>query len=142
MKFSIARFWREKQAHYRLKATKCKSCGRVNYPPSSICRYCGSGDLEEIFLLNERAKLLTWTIIYSVAEGFEDKRPRIIGLVETLETKARILAPITDILPEELSEGTILEPVLRRINEDGEAGIIHYAIAYRPVIKPVGRKEY
>ncbi len=141
MKFSIARFWREKQAHYRLKATKCKSCGRVNYPPSSICRYCGSRDLEEIFLLNEKAKLLTWTIIYSVPEGFEDKRPRIIGLVETLETKARILAPITDVLPEELSEGTILEPVLRRINEDGEAGIIQYAIAYRPVIKPVGRKE-
>ncbi len=138
MKFSIPRYWRERHSHYRLKAVKCLKCGRINYPPSIICRFCGSRELEEVYLDNEYAKLITWTIIHTVPEGFEDKKPRIIGIVETLETHTRILAPLTDILPEELKEGLILEPVLRRINEDGEAGLIHYSIAYRPVIKRIG----
>ncbi len=141
MQFSIPRFWRERHSHYRLKAVKCKKCGKVNYPPSNVCRYCGSKELEETYLDKEKAKLITWTIIHTVPNGFEEMKPRIIGIVETLESKARILAPITDILPEELKEGMILEPVLRRINEDGEAGIIHYGIAYRPVITQVGREE-
>lgn len=138
MRFSIPRFWRERHSHYRLEAVRCRDCGRINYPPSQVCRYCGSRNVEKVYLDNEYAKLLTWTIIYTVSEGFEDKRPRIIGVVETLRSHARILAPITDVLPEELREGMILEPVLRRINEDREAGLIHYGIAYRPVIKRIG----
>lgn len=138
MQFSIPRFWRERASHYRLKAVKCRKCGRINYPPSSVCRYCGSKDLEEIYLDKEKAKLLTWTIIYTTPIGFEDKKPRIIGIVETVETHVKILAPITDVLPEELKEGILLEPVLRRINQDREEGLIHYGIAYRPVIKTIG----
>ena len=84
---------------------------------------------------SEKARLLTWTIIHVTPYGFEERKPLIIGIVETLETKTRILAPITDVLPEELKKDMILEPVLRRINEDREAGIIHYGIAFRPVLK-------
>ncbi len=135
MRFSIPRYWREKESRYRLKATRCKKCGRVNYPPSKICRYCGSNDTETTYLNNEKAKLITWTIIYTAPYGFEERKPLIIGIVETLETKTRILAPITDVLPEELKKDMLLEPVLRRINEDREAGIIHYGIAFRPVLK-------
>jgi len=136
MRFSIPRYWREIESRYRLKAVKCKSCGLVNYPPSRVCRYCGSRDLEDIYLANEKAKLVTWTIIYTAPYGFEERRPLIIGIVETLETRAKILAPITDVLPEELRKDMIVEPVLRRINEDQDAGLIHYGIAYRPALKP------
>ncbi|MET1159451.1 MAG: Zn-ribbon domain-containing OB-fold protein [Thermoprotei archaeon] len=135
MRYSIPRFWRERHSRYRLKAAKCRDCGKVNYPPSQVCRYCGSRNLEEIYLSNEKAKLLTWTVIYTPPSGFEERKPVIIGIVETHETHTRILAPITDILPHELKEGLILEPVLRRISEDREAGLIHYGIAYRPAIK-------
>lgn len=135
MRFSIPRFWREIESRYRLKAAKCRVCGRVNYPPAGVCRYCGSSDLEYTYLIGEKARLLTWTVIYTAPSGFEEKRPLIIGLVETLESRARILVPVTDVLPEELRKDMILEPVLRRIGEDGEAGLIHYAVAYRPAIK-------
>jgi uncharacterized OB-fold protein len=141
IRFSIPRSWRERRSYYKLRATRCKDCGRVNYPPSNICRYCGSRNVEEIFLDKEYARLITWTIIYTTPVGFEDKRPRILGIVETIDTHTRILAPITDVLPEELREGILLEPILRRINEDEESGLINYAIAYRPVIKTVGGKE-
>lgn len=135
MRSSIPRFWREIGARYRLRATKCSDCNRVNYPPSRVCRYCGSKNVAEIYLDRERAKLLTWTVIYVTPSGFEERRPLIIGIVETLETKAKILTQITDVLPEELRRELVVEPVLRRVNEDGEFGLIHYAIAYRPAIK-------
>ncbi len=135
MRFSVPRFWRERESRYRLKATKCRDCGRVNYPPSKICRYCGSSNTEEIYLDREKARLKTWTTIYVTPYGFEERKPLIIGIVETLDTKTRILSLITDVLPEELEKDMLLEPVLRRINEDREAGIIHYGVAYRPVIK-------
>ncbi len=141
MRFSVPRYWRERLSHYRLMATKCKKCGRINYPPSNVCRYCGSRELETVYLDNEKARLLTWTVIYTVPDGFDEQRPRIIGIVELVNSHVRITAPITDVLPEELKENMLLEPVLRRINEDGAAGLIHYGIAYRPVIKPVGERS-
>jgi len=135
VRFSIPRFWREIDSRYRLKATKCEKCSRVNYPPSKICRFCGSDKTIEIYLDKEKAKLITWTVIYNPPYGFENKKPLIIGIVETLETKTKLLVSITDLLPEELKEGLELEPVLRRVNEDGEHGLIHYGIKYRPVLK-------
>ncbi|MEL9908378.1 MAG: Zn-ribbon domain-containing OB-fold protein [Desulfurococcus sp.] len=138
MKISIPPSWRTRLDRYRLKASKCRDCGRVAYPASSICRFCGSRNIEYIELINEEARLITWTIIYSAMEGFEEKRPLMIGILETINSKARIMAPLTDVLPEELKPGMLMEPVLRRISEDSEAGLIHYGISYRPVLKQVG----
>lgn len=135
MRFSIPRFWRELESRYRLKATKCNKCSRVNYPPSKICRYCGSTETVDTYLNSEKAVLITWTVIYATPYGFEERKPLIIGIVETIESKVKILTQVTDITPEELREGLVLEPVLRRINEDGEHGLIHYGLVYRPVLK-------
>lgn len=136
MKILIPPSWRTRIDRYRLKATKCKKCGRVAYPRSRVCRFCGSQDVEEIELINEKAKLLTWTIIYNTMDGFEERKPLIVGIVETVESKARLTAIITDVLPEELTKGMLLEPVLRRITDE-EANLIHYGISYRPVLKKV-----
>ncbi|MEM1800191.1 MAG: Zn-ribbon domain-containing OB-fold protein [Desulfurococcaceae archaeon] len=131
---SIPPSWRNRIYRYRLVATKCNNCKRTSYPPSQICRYCGSKNVENIELLNEKAKLITWTVIYSVMDGFEEKKPLLIGIVETSNTCTRLLAYLTDVLPEELKPGMLLEPVMRRISENGESGLIHYGMAYRPVL--------
>lgn len=134
MKYSIARYWREKHSYYRLKATKCLNCNRVNYPPSKVCRYCGSRELEEIELFGP-AKVLTWTVIHTPPSGYEEYKPLIIAIVELLNSGVKILTRLTDIDPEEIKEGMLVEPVLRRTSEDGEAGIIRYALLFRPMIK-------
>ncbi|MGC8982291.1 MAG: Zn-ribbon domain-containing OB-fold protein [Desulfurococcaceae archaeon] len=135
MRLIIPPYWRTRLHRYKLIATKCKKCGRTAYPPSQLCRYCGSRDVEHLELINEPARLITWTVIYSAMEGFEHRRPVILGILETVETKVKLLAPLTDVAPSELSFGMLMEPVLRRINEEEEAGLIHYGIAYRPLIK-------
>ncbi len=133
MRYSIPRFWREIKSHYRLVGTKCRKCGRISYPSSTTCRYCGSRDVEEIELW-ERGRVVTWTIIYSAPEGFNEYKPLVIAIVELLESKVKILTRLTDVDPEEIREGMIVEPVLRRISEDGETGIIHYGVVFRPPI--------
>lgn len=135
MKIIIPPSWRTRVYRYKLTGVKCKRCGRSAYPPSNICRYCGSKEIEFIDLLNENARLITWTIIYNAMEGFEERRPVILGILETLISKARVMAPLTDVLPEELQAGMIMEPVLRRITEEGKHGLIHYGVSYRPLIK-------
>lgn len=132
MRISIPPSWRTRVYRYRLVATKCKKCGVTLYPPSNICRHCGSREVDQVELANEKARLITWTVIYSTMEGFEKQRPLIIGIVETTESKARILALLTDVLPGELKPGMIMEPVIRRIREEGEAGLVHYGVAFRP----------
>lgn len=134
MRIIIPPSWRTRIHRYRLTATKCRKCGVTLYPPASICRHCGSREIEQVELVNERARLLTWTVIYNVMEGFENRKPLIIGIVETVESKARILAPLTDVLPNELRQGMLMEPVVRRVREEGEAGLIHYGVAFRPVL--------
>ncbi|MCY0868181.1 MAG: Zn-ribbon domain-containing OB-fold protein [Desulfurococcus sp.] len=127
--------WRTRIERYRLKATRCRDCGRVGYPASSTCRFCGSENIEYVELINEKARLVTWTVIYSTMDGFEEKKPVVIGIVETINSKARITAPLTDILLDELKPGLLLEPVLRRISEGGNAGLIHYGVSMRPALK-------
>lgn len=90
--------------------------------------------MEQIKLVNEKAHLITWTVIYSAMEGFEERRPVVIGIVETLNSRAKIMAPLTDVLPDELKIGMLMEPVIRRIREEGDAGLIYYGIAYRPAL--------
>lgn len=131
----IPPLWRTRIERYRLKATRCRDCGRVGYPASSTCRFCGSENIEYVELINEKARLVTWTVIYSTMDGFEEKKPVVIGIVETINSKARITAPLTDILLDELKPGLLLEPVLRRISEGGNAGLIHYGVSMRPALK-------
>jgi len=114
-----------------LEAVKCRNCSRVNYPPSITCRYCGSRNVE-YFEINGLAKLITWTVIYSEPEGFEVFKPIIVGVVEFPEHGVRVLARITDVDSSELREGLVLEPILRKMSEDGVAGIIRYSLAFRP----------
>jgi uncharacterized OB-fold protein len=135
VRISIPPSWRTRIYRYRLTATKCKKCGRAAYPPSNICRYCGSKEVEFIDLIDEKARLITWTIIYSAMEGFEEKRPVVLGILETINTKARVMAPLTDTTPEELRVGLMMEPVLRRIINEGDHGLIHYGVFYRPLLK-------
>lgn len=138
MRYSIARFWRERKSHYKLLGKKCLKCGKINYPPGRICRYCGSDQLEDIELL-DKGRIVTWSTIYAAPVGFEEYKPIIIAVVELLKTRVKILTRLVDVEPSEVREGMIVEPVLRRISEDRDAGLIHYGIVYRPSL--LGDKE-
>ncbi|HIP56660.1 MAG TPA: Zn-ribbon domain-containing OB-fold protein [Ignisphaera aggregans] len=133
MRISPARVWRERSSRYRLEGTKCRSCGRVFYPPKPMCPVCGSRDVVRIEL-PQRGRVITWTVQYTVPTGYRARAPLILAIIE-LENGVRVLSALTDVSPDEVSEGMEVEATLRRLWEDGEEGVIVYGIKFAPVTK-------
>ncbi|MCE4617538.1 MAG: Zn-ribbon domain-containing OB-fold protein [Desulfurococcales archaeon] len=131
MEYSVPIYWRNRHIYYKLLASRCKKCGATFHPPAKSCPYCGSTETE-LVKLPEKGKLLHYTVLYNVPEGYRLQAPLIIGTIEVDGT--RIVAQITDVEPEEVKEGMDVEAVLRRVREDRDTGLIHYAIKFRPVL--------
>jgi len=124
---SPSRVWRKRSSRYALEATKCKKCNAIHYPPRIVCDKCGSRELEK-FKLDGTGVLESYTITYNVPEGFRDHSPLIFGIVK-VNSNVRVLAQITDVEPSELKVGMPLEPVLRKVEEDGDTGMIKYGLS-------------
>jgi uncharacterized OB-fold protein len=121
---SSPRYWREMPQRYRLEAGKCKACGMVWYPPRDLCPGCRSR-LWEKTELPRTGKLLAHTVIRVPPSQFADQAPYPLAVVE-LEGGAKILVQIADASPEELESGQEVRLELRRIQDEGKAGIICY----------------
>lgn len=129
---SVPRVWRERIIKYRLIGSRCTNCGKISYPPRKACPRCGSVNLEKISL-PKRGKVLSYTVIRAPPRAYLKYSPYIVALIE-LENGAKILAQLTDVEPEEVKSGMIVEAVFRRYREQGEDGIIEYGIKFRPPI--------
>ncbi|MGD0711072.1 MAG: Zn-ribbon domain-containing OB-fold protein [Bacteroidales bacterium] len=128
----VARHWRETPERYRLEAGKCKKCGKITFPQRLICPECGSEEFTK-FNLSGKGKIETFTIIRTAPDGFEDLAPYAVGII-ALDEGIRILAQITDCNPEELKIGDRLVSKFRRMNQDGQNGMIYYAYKFVPDI--------
>lgn len=70
-------------------AYKCPECGTLDYPAPMICKNCSarrdpSGEIFpawEKVLLGGRCKLLGWTRVYALPEGYDEKY-LLFGIVE------------------------------------------------------------
>ena len=133
----VPEYWRLKKHRYRLIGGLCRDCGQAHYPPMPRCPYCGSGNLVEVSL-PRRGRLVSYTVLYSAPSTAKDKAPLLLGLVEL--GSVRLIAEITDAQPDSIRTGIEVEPVLRRLGEDGASGVIYYAIKFRPVLKPSGEQ--
>ncbi len=45
-----ARYWREIPQRYRCEAGKCKQCGKVFFPPRTVCNGCRGLEFEDVML--------------------------------------------------------------------------------------------
>ena len=119
-----ARYWREIPQRNRLEAGKCKSCGEIYFPPRLICAHCRSRQFETVTLADE-GQLVTYTIIRVGPSQFADQTPYAVGIVE-LDGGVRITAQIVDCEFDKLAAGQRLRIEFRRIQKQGDAGILCY----------------
>ncbi len=133
---SVPRYWREIPQRYNLEASVCGICKDHHFPPRSICPTCRRESIGHISRANlsGRARLLEWTRVHKPAAGYELQTPYIIALLETDEGP-RIVGQIVDAEHVELQEGLLLEAAFRRIGSDGDSGVIHYGIKWRPTVR-------
>lgn len=130
---SVPRYWREIPERTRFEGAMCKKCGHTAYPPRGRCDKCGGEEFVS-YKLPERGKLLSFSVVRNPPKGFEKLAPFLLGIVE-LEDGTRVTSQITDAGIKEVSIGMPMEAVFRKISEDGDAGIIQYALKFRPVIR-------
>lgn len=128
---SVPRYWREIPRRYRLEAEKCTTCGKVLYPPRLVCPVCKNRKFEKVVLKNEGA-IVTWTVIRVAPGQFADIAPYAVGIVE-LDGGVRITAQIVDCDFADIAAGKRVRLEFRRIQKDGNAGILCYGHKAVPI---------
>jgi len=118
------RYWREMPQRYRYEAAKCKKCGKVSFPPRLICPVCQAREFET-YVVNTHGTLDTYTVIRVAPSQFVDQAPYPIGIVN-LGDDVKILCQIADCEPEELKIGMKVRLEFRKIQKEGEGGILCY----------------
>lgn len=90
--------------------TRCKSCGRLYFPPRADCLDCRKSEIEW-FPIEGRTRLVTFTEVYFAPPAFQQGTPYLLGLAE-FNNGLRVFAPINrEVERSELKPG--VELVLR-----------------------------
>lgn len=127
-----SKYWREIPQRYRFEANICSQCGKKFFPPRLICSACGGEELERTKIA-EKGSLLTFTVIRVPPHQFEDQAPYAVGVVE-LEDGVKLTAQIVDCPFDRIEIGMPLKLEFRKIQTDGEAGIINYGYKFVPAV--------
>jgi uncharacterized OB-fold protein len=124
------RYVREVPQRYRLEASKCNSCGKINFPPRLVCPKCGKREFETIRLSDE-GKILTYTIIRVGSDIFSRETPYAVAIIETTEG-AKLMAMIADTALDDVSIGKKVKMVFRKIQDEGVSGLHCYG--YKAIV--------
>ncbi len=127
---AVPRFWRMIPNRYNLLGTKCKNCGRVFFPPRSICPDCRRVGNVETYKLDGKGEIISYTHVRSPQEDFEEETPYTIAIIE-LDEGPRIVGQITDTDGGDIEIGKKVKTTFRNIGEDGNKGIIHYGYKFQ-----------
>ena len=128
---AVPSYWRAMPQRYRYEAAKCKSCGKIFFPPRLICDKCKAREFETINL-NREGKIATFTVIRVAPSQFVDQAPYPIAIVE-LKDGVKICTQIADCEIEDIKIGMLVKLEFRKVSADGDAGVINYGYKAVPV---------
>ena len=121
---AVPGFWRLNKAKYGFVGRRCKGCGRVQFPPRSVCGACGSVG-HEVAKIDDSGQILTWTTIHVAPSGFE--APYTVALVR-FANGAVVPGQVVGNLAT-VAIGASVRTVFRKLNET-EDGLILYGFKF------------
>ena len=124
------RYHREMPQRYRLEAAKCKSCGKLSFPPRLVCAGCGAKEFDSA-KMSDTGTILSYTTIRVAPANFSQQVPYSIAIVES-DNGIRVTTQVVDCKPEDLEIGKKVKFVFRKLYEEGHTGIICYG--YKTVL--------
>ncbi len=130
MKESIPLTWRRIPYRYRLEGTKCETCGRVFFPPRSVCPHCRRKGKIVPMKFSGKGRIYSYTTVYVAPEGYERNVPYVLAIVE-LDEGARVTGEIVDAKEEDVEMGKRVEVVFRKLQQEDPEGVIHYGYKFR-----------
>jgi uncharacterized OB-fold protein len=133
---TVARFWRDNECRYNLIGVKCGSCGHLYFPQRTVCPTChrkSIGKMEKIKLKGE-GQVFSYSIVHDAPPQYELMKPYVVAIIE-LDEGIKITGQIIDCDSAEVHIGMKVKSTLRKLGEEGAAGIIHYGYKFTPVSK-------
>jgi uncharacterized OB-fold protein len=124
------RYAREIPQRYRLEASKCTGCSKINFPPRLTCPSCSAREFETV-KLSDTGKILTYTIIRVSSETFSRETPYAVAIIE-VNDGARLMAMIADTALDNVAIGKNVKLVFRKIQDEGVSGLHCYG--YKAIV--------
>jgi uncharacterized OB-fold protein len=125
-----ARYWREVPQRYRYEAAQCTKCDKTFFPPRLLCSECRGREFKKTILPHD-GTVETFTVIRVAPSGFTDEAPYAVGIVK-LSNGVKLTTQIVDCDPDKLEIGDKVHLEFRRIQQDGESGILCYGYKFVP----------
>jgi uncharacterized OB-fold protein len=77
---AVARFWRENEPRYNLTGSKCGNCGRLYFPPRTVCPVCHRKSIGKMepFKLKGTGEVMTFSVVHDAPSQFELQKPYVI----------------------------------------------------------------
>ncbi len=131
---SVAREWREIPGRYNLKGTKCECCDTIYFPARSFCPKCrrsGLGKMSE-YTVCRTGKVFSYSIIHEAPDCNNDLKPYAVAMIKT-DDGVMLEGQLVDVDLEKIAIDMPVRAVLRKLDADGAAGVIHYGFKFVPM---------
>lgn len=118
---------------YRLRTTKCQTCGETYFPPKSFCNKEGRGSkMCEVDHFYEKGEFYSGSVINESTNRFKHLETFISAIISYPKSNLKIPGKITDYIPPKDIDvkkliGKKAIPRFRRSYADGKDGLIHYS---------------
>ena len=133
MTTEIARHWRLKSQRYQLVGEVCPNCNNKMFPPRDVCPECSDSSFQPDFKFSGRGEVYSHTTVHNPPQGYQEMSPYTVALVK-LEEGPLITAQLTDVSNDEVKIGMPVEMVTRKLQTQGEEGLIVYGYKFRPMV--------
>ena len=130
---SVAREWREIPGRYNLKGSKCPVCGKVYFPSRDLCPHCRRASIGKMepYAISREGEVYTFSIVHEAPASNNRQKPYVVAMIKTTDG-IMISAQLVDVDPAEVKIGMPVRAVLRKLDADGESGVIHYGYKFVP----------
>lgn len=131
---AVARFWRENEPRYNLTGAKCGNCGRLYFPPRTVCPVCHRKSIGKMepFRLKGTGEIMTFSVVHDAPSQFELQKPYVISIIQ-MDEGICVTGQVIDCDAAEVTIGMKVHAVIRKLGEEGPSGIINYGYKFVPV---------
>lgn len=131
---SVAKEWREIPGRYNLQGSRCPVCGRAYFPTRSMCPHCRRASIGKMepYKVCREGEVYTFSIIHEAPECNNTLKPYAVAMVKTKDG-LMISAQLVDVELDKIEIGMPVRAVMRKLDEDGASGVIHYGYKFVPI---------
>lgn len=112
-----SKFW-EGIKEGKVCATKCRSCGKLYFPPVADCWVCGESNMEWV-VLDGVGEVVTFTQVFVKPASFSEEPPYIV-VIARLKEGVKVLAWMKGVEREDVKVGMKVN-LVAKVTVDGRA---------------------